>query len=156
MKKIYARIVPVLIALTFLFTPAVISAASGDTTVYRTRTGECYHKEGCSHLRRSSIELTLQEAFDKGLRPCSKCKPPVLSESSTQKVTTKTAPGAADKSSSSGQKDATYILNKNSHKFHRPSCSSVDSMKESNKIYSSDSREAIIADGYSPCKRCKP
>lgn len=55
--------------------------------------------------------------------------------------------------SSSGGK---YILNTNTKKFHYPSCSSVDKMKEKNKRVSNDSRDTIIAQGYVPCKRCKP
>jgi DNA-entry nuclease len=47
-------------------------------------------------------------------------------------------------------------LNKNSKKFHRPTCDSVNDMKEKNKEYSTKTREEIIADGYDPCKRCNP
>lgn len=56
------------------------------------------------------------------------------------------------------QKDtgATYVLNKNSKKFHLPTCDSVKDMKEKNKEYSTKTREEIIADGYDPCKRCNP
>ncbi|RHV88742.1 hypothetical protein DXA97_06135 [Clostridium sp. OF09-36] len=50
----------------------------------------------------------------------------------------------------------TYILNTNTKKFHRPSCSSVKQMKESNKKALSESRDAIIAAGYDPCKKCNP
>jgi len=46
-----------------------------------------------------------------------------------------------------------YIGNLNTHKFHRPSCSTLP--KESNRIYF-DTREEAIADGYIPCKRCNP
>ncbi len=52
--------------------------------------------------------------------------------------------------------DAAYVLNKNSHKFHIPSCDSVRDMKEKNKEYSNKSREEIMADGYDPCKQCRP
>lgn len=52
--------------------------------------------------------------------------------------------------------EVTYILNKNSKKFHYPYCSSVYDMKESNKIYSYDTRDEIISAGYTPCKRCNP
>ena len=51
---------------------------------------------------------------------------------------------------------ADYILNTNTHKFHYPDCSSVKSMKESNKEYFSGSRDEIIARGYESCKRCTP
>ena len=49
-----------------------------------------------------------------------------------------------------------YILNTNTKIFHRPSCSSVKQMKESNKKSSSESRDALIAAGYDPCKKCNP
>ena len=54
------------------------------------------------------------------------------------------------------KKSYTYVLNTNTHKFHRPDCGSVSDMKEKNKKYSSDDRETIINNGYSPCKRCNP
>ena len=49
-----------------------------------------------------------------------------------------------------------YILNTNTGKFHKPSCSSVDQMKESNKQPYTGLREDVIAQGYSPCGRCNP
>lgn len=52
--------------------------------------------------------------------------------------------------------DTTYILNTNTHKFHYPSCSSVDDMKEKNKQEYQGNREDIIKQGYDPCKRCNP
>ena len=51
---------------------------------------------------------------------------------------------------------AAYILNTNTHKFHIPSCSSVDQMKESNKKAFNGTRDEAIAQGYDPCKRCNP
>lgn len=50
----------------------------------------------------------------------------------------------------------TYILNTNSKKFHYPSCSSVDDMKESNKKDFYGTRDEAVSQGYSPCGRCKP
>lgn len=51
--------------------------------------------------------------------------------------------------------ETTYIGNKNTKKFHYASCSSVDDMKESNKVPLS-SRDAAISNNYVPCKRCTP
>lgn len=56
-------------------TPAF--AANGSTTVYITKTGECYHTGSCSYLK-SKLPITLQDAIDAGYRPCSKCHPPHL------------------------------------------------------------------------------
>ena len=49
-----------------------------------------------------------------------------------------------------------YILNKNTKKFHSPSCSSVKQMKASNKKEYTGSRDDLIAQGYDPCKKCNP
>lgn len=50
----------------------------------------------------------------------------------------------------------TYILNRNSKKFHYPWCSSVAQMKETNKIEYTGARDDVIKQGYEPCKRCNP
>ncbi len=49
-----------------------------------------------------------------------------------------------------------YVLNTNTMKFHLPYCSSVEKIKAKNRLDSSESREAIIAKGYVPCKICDP
>lgn len=43
--------------------------------VYVTKSGTKYHVEGCPHLRKSAIPISLQEAV-KRYQPCSHCKPP--------------------------------------------------------------------------------
>ena len=58
-------------------------AASGDTIVYITKTGDCYHASGCSSLKKSKIETTLQSAIDRGYKACSKCHPGSLTASSS-------------------------------------------------------------------------
>lgn len=50
----------------------------------------------------------------------------------------------------------TYIINKGTKKFHEPSCSSVEQMKESNKKEVKSARDELISQGYDPCKRCNP
>ena len=60
------------------------------------------------------------------------------------------------KDKSSEEASSGYILNKNTMKFHNPTCSSVAKMKEKNKIYSQESREELIREGYDPCGNCKP
>ena len=51
--------------------------------------------------------------------------------------------------------NAAYIGNRNTKKFHSPSCDSVREMKESNRVEFSGREEAIEA-GYKPCGRCNP
>ena len=50
----------------------------------------------------------------------------------------------------------TYILNTNTKKFHLPSCSSVQDMKDKNKQEFYGSRDEAISRGYDPCGRCHP
>ena len=50
----------------------------------------------------------------------------------------------------------TYVVNTNSWKFHYPGCSSVSKMKDSNKLVLQTTRDALIAQGYSPCGQCHP
>ena len=52
--------------------------------------------------------------------------------------------------------DATYIGNKNSHRFHYPDCQGVRDMKESNKVFFYGDRTEAIEAGYVPCGTCKP
>ena len=64
---------------------------------------------------------------------------------------------AGEGSTSGSESDeVTYILNTSSKKFHDPSCSGAEDIKESNKEVFTGSREELIAQGYSPCGRCKP
>jgi methylphosphotriester-DNA--protein-cysteine methyltransferase len=66
-----------IIAVLVLIAGAVY-AASQDTTVYITRTGEKYHTERCASVRNSKIAVSLGDAVSKGYEPCKRCKPPVL------------------------------------------------------------------------------
>lgn len=43
--------------------------------VYRTKTGKKYHSYGCQYLSQSCIEITLEKAERRGLKPCNVCQP---------------------------------------------------------------------------------
>lgn len=45
-------------------------------TVYITRTGKKYHRDGCRHLAVSKIAISLKDAKEKGYTPCKVCHPP--------------------------------------------------------------------------------
>lgn len=64
--------------------------------------------------------------------------------------------GNADGAAGAGTTAGSYVLNTNSHKFHLPSCSSVDTISPKNRKDVNESREQIIREGYAPCKRCNP
>jgi DNA-entry nuclease len=66
--------------------------------------------------------------------------------------------GTAD-SAKSGTADSEihdYVLNTNSKKFHEPSCGSAKKISAKNRQDYHGSREALIQDGYEPCKNCDP
>lgn len=74
---------------------------------------------------------------------------------------TGSTPGTKQKTenSRSRQNDSgkhTYVLNTNTKKFHKPSCSSVGQMADHNKKTVKEKRKTLISEGYSPCKRCNP
>lgn len=49
-----------------------------------------------------------------------------------------------------------YVVNTNTKKFHKPSCSSAGDIKESNRKDFTGNRQELIDQGYVPCKRCNP
>lgn len=49
-----------------------------------------------------------------------------------------------------------YIINKNTHKFHKPDCQSTNDTKAKNKKEFQGDRDELIDQGYDPCKRCNP
>ena len=64
---------------------------------------------------------------------------------------------SSDSSSSANTAEQqTYVLNKRSHKFHRPECDSVQSMSPSNKEEFTGLRQTLIDEGYTPCRSCNP
>ncbi|MBR6149560.1 MAG: hypothetical protein IKQ44_14595 [Lachnospiraceae bacterium] len=101
-NRITGKILIMLLSFSLTISMSGISsfAASGDTTVYVTKTGKCYHNSGCSSLSKSCIETTLEAATGK-YTPCSKCKPPTLdSDTTTTKASTTTKSSTSTKSSS--------------------------------------------------------
>ena len=53
------------------------------------------------------------------------------------------------------QSDVTYVGNKNSKKFHRPTCRWAKRIKTTNVVVFKSRKEATDA-GYVTCKVCKP
>lgn len=45
-------------------------------TVYITKTGKKYHRDGCRYLSKSKIPISLSSAKNEGYGPCSVCDPP--------------------------------------------------------------------------------
>ena len=53
-------------------------------------------------------------------------------------------------------KTASYVLNANTKRFHKPTCKSVDQMNAENRVYVEMTKDEIIAKGYKPCGNCHP
>lgn len=63
---------------------------------------------------------------------------------------------AKSKPTTTDEVNTTYILNTNTGKFHKLDCSSVSDITPDNLQDYEGSREALLAEGYSPCGSCKP
>lgn len=88
-----------LILLAVLLSVAAF-AYNGGVTVYVTRTGECYHRDGCSYLK-SRIPISLENAVSSGYRACSRCHPPVLGQDRPADTDPYTRSGSSSSGSSS-------------------------------------------------------
>ena len=79
-------------------------------------------------------------------------------EQKTATVTPTPSPEPEKQEQATGREasQADYILNTNTKKFHYPTCSSVNDMKEKNKQEFFGTRDEAISNGYSPWGRCKP
>ena len=60
------------------------------------------------------------------------------------------------KTTEDNEKTLNYVLNTNTHKFHKGNCESVRDIADSNKEVYTGNRGDLINMGYEPCKRCKP
>jgi hypothetical protein len=79
----FRRMLQCVILLAALAAPLVPAAATPrepastaqkqDCTVYVTRTGHRYHREGCRYLSHGAVAMTREEALKRGLTPCHVC-----------------------------------------------------------------------------------
>jgi hypothetical protein len=57
--------------------PAVQNQSDNKTqTVYVTRPGKRYHRDGCRYLGSSRTPMSFKDAEAKGYTPCKVCRPP--------------------------------------------------------------------------------
>ena len=75
-------------------------------------------------------------------------------EDTTTEVVTEVTTEQSTTEASKDDTEYAFVLNTNSMKIHRPTCSSVKDMADHNKLGSNDTIEELKAMGYSPCKRC--
>lgn len=63
---------------------------------------------------------------------------------------------AVESSAAVADGEAEYVLNNNTRRFHLPSCTSVEQIKERNRESFYGSREQLLEAGYIPCGNCNP
>lgn len=133
------------------------SSAPTQETVYITKTGEKYHKEGCRYLSKSKIPIDLSEAIASGYGPCSVCNPPVLSNRAETDNKTIAANNKNTKEENNTtnhtpieKKEITVYITKTGEKYHTAGCSYLKKSKI--PIELSDAKN----NGYTPCSRCNP
>ena len=61
-----------------------------------------------------------------------------------------------DSPGADAEDNADYILNTNSKKYHKPSCSYATSMSDANRAEYTGTKEELEIEGYTPCGICKP
>ena len=107
------------------------------------------------NLVASGVQMEAQSVEDKGEGVCFN----VYVYNNQPGVTIDYATGdswASDEAPSDTGKESTYILNTSSRKFHKPDCSSVETISASNKKSYTGTREELINQGYEACGKCKP
>ncbi len=169
--------------MTISMTGITSLAASGDTTVYVTKTGKCYHSSGCSSLSKSKIETTLESASSK-YSPCSKCKPPVL-DSSSETTEVKASTSTKSTAKSETKKSSTTKNDTSTTKSTSKSSTKATTSTSKETVSSADTTESTVwiptkggtkyhkksscsnmdnpsnvslddakAQGFTPCKKC--
>ena len=113
------------------------------------KTGDSHLADGSSvdsgsdSVSQKKNDVTEQAAADKGITD----KTTVAATADTETASS-TLPENTEK--------VTYVLNKNTHKFHVPSCPSAADIKPKNRKEFTGTREDVVEQGYDPCKRCHP
>ena len=131
------------------------SDSGNGVTFIHSKNSKKYHISTCRFVVSMSEETkqvlsgTAAELNAEGYSPCMTCKPDPDYDYD-----------AADEGNEDNEDDIdygyAYVLNSNSKKFHLPSCRSAKNMNEENKLYSNDTRDSIVNQGYEPCGTCKP
>lgn len=140
----------------------VISAGNGNSYGHPTRTVLDNVKTVKAALYRTDLQGTLVATSDGSslswnVQSCADYR------SGAEIAGTETSGGAADTETAGADaaadtdyEQAEYVINRNTKKFHLPSCSSVGDISIENKANFTGSREELIVAGYEPCKRCNP
>ncbi len=161
-QKIFSMVMVMAVVMGILFPTPTVYAASGDTIVYITKSGEKYHSDGCSSLKKSKISIALKDAVAKGYSPCSKCNPVSL-DSTGGSESTKTTNSEASTSQKSTSKTSTASNTKTTATTESAEVEALKSYKGNTKDFNAydyyknnaDLQSAIGADGAALLKHYK-
>lgn len=126
------------------------AATDQDTTVYITRTGSKYHRDGCRSLAKSRIPISLKEASAKGFGPCSICRPPkVDSAAQSSKAAVSSISPSPNNITPGGNEDVVVYVTRTGAKYHRAGCRYL-----ARSMIPMPLKEAAAR--YGPCSVCRP
>lgn len=83
-------------------------------------------------------------------------KPSTTKPATTIPTTAKPTTTKAPTTTNIANNEFTYVLNTNTLKFHLSSCASAKKISAENRKDTNESRDLLIAQGYSPCGNCNP
>ena len=157
------RVAVIVIAAALLLITAMVSVRIGRTAVPTRQTGELILQTDPAI---TETEQTDADATNAKALTDSPTEAPYTTEPATEPpVTVTTEPTTAEPTTEETTAEETttlpadaqdYVVNTNTGKFHKPSCSSVEDMKPANRSYRTCVRDDLLAEGYVPCKRCNP
>jgi hypothetical protein len=75
MSRVHRLLAIASMAMLLIAAYPIPTSSADDEIVYVTKSGKCYHREGCRSLRASKIPMRLDEAAAR-YAPCGICKPP--------------------------------------------------------------------------------
>ncbi len=110
----------------------------------------CYNEEPQVQIDHLTGDSVLSTTTTKAVKTTKK------TTAQSKAITTKKTTNAVVRNGGGDVGDITYVLNKNSKKFHKPNCSSVKQMSSKNRWDVDWTREEVLDKGYIPCKNCNP
>lgn len=135
---------------------------NADYTVYYNSKSRRYHLRSCDQLKKGSnrFPISLQEAVTQGYVPCGDCRPPRLgvpyqggrTPATGSSSTAGSSASTSSSSSSNSNNNPTVYINSKHRLYHLRSCPELKEGKNKFPIGMQDAK----AQGYVPCKRCKP
>ncbi|MBQ6090634.1 MAG: MBL fold metallo-hydrolase [Lachnospiraceae bacterium] len=132
-----------------------------ETTYVLNKSSKRFHHPTCKSVgeiaekNKEYSAKSSEELIANGYKPCGRCKPheKITDETSSDLENNVTA---QEKSAKNDAHVIHYVLNTKTKKFHDCNCSSVADISPGNKREVTWSREKVVEQGYSPCKRCSP